>query len=216
MLFLNGKLSNIINKYELDYLIITGDLSNNIFQHKKIVEEIKKIKVNCKILIALGNSERSESRFLHRKRIDNRQDLVREDTNREKIRVLINESEIYNKDNLKILFYGFDNSIYGNEKHDFGLEASEFDYRILFAHSPNIIKFIEKNHIKYDLLLAGHTHINQINIPIVNKLKNKYWYYHIGLKVTSKKVFCISRGLGTSRLPLRINYFPGITIFNFN
>jgi predicted MPP superfamily phosphohydrolase len=81
------------------------------------------------------------------------------------------------------------------------------------AHSPNIIKYIDGNYISYDLLLTGHTHGNQINLPYIKKIISQYSNFHIGVKTIENKLFYISKGLGTTKLPIRINAMPEITVF---
>ena len=51
------------------------------------------------------------------------------------------------------------------------------NYSILLMHEPSLIEDIDKN--RYQLVLAGHTHLGQINIPLINNLlapkkDNKY------------------------------------------
>ncbi|KZE54068.1 hypothetical protein AV540_07545 [Brevibacillus parabrevis] len=44
-----------------------------------------------------------------------------------------------------------------------------------------------------------------------------YKHFHIGKKADETVgLFCISRGLGTSRLPVRLCCFPEITVYQIN
>ena len=87
---------------------------------------------------------------------------------------------------------------------------------ILLSHSPEIINNYK---IKgFDLMLAGDTHGGQVCWPnglpiLMEKNLPPKWYsglhdYH-GMKVN------ISRGIGTSRLPVRLFCRPEISIFRF-
>ncbi|MGL4346345.1 MAG: metallophosphoesterase [Cellulosilyticaceae bacterium] len=213
--YLNGTLSEILNKQKIDFLIVTGDLAENVKDRQKVLEELKRIKVAEKIYLVLGNYEREQRVGIKKRALD----ITSEEYHQlgtDKLKVLINEYDIYTdvSSGKKILFYGFDNSIYGNERYSEEVKGMSADIKIVFAHSPNIIKYIERQEVSYDMLLVGHTHGNQMNIPILNKLNRSYAKFHVGYKVFDDKIFNISRGLGTSKIPIRINARPQITIFD--
>ncbi len=66
-----------------------------------------------------------------------------------------------------------------------------------------------------DLLLTGHTHGGQVRL--FGKTFGAYKHFHIGSKKDRQVgLFSISRGLGTSRLPLRLHCFPEITVYLIN
>jgi predicted MPP superfamily phosphohydrolase len=210
--YLNGSLSKMINKCDVDYVIITGDLANNKKQFSKVMKEINKFKVNKKVIIIQGNSDTYETVW-GKKRPYELNNALLDHVYGEKVKTLINEAEVCELKGHKILIYGFDNSLYGNEKYSEEFELENFNYRILLAHSPNIIKYIDGNYISYDLLLTGHTHGNQINLPYIKKIISQYSNFHIGVKTIEDKIFYISEGLGTTKLPIRINAMPEITVF---
>ncbi|MHC1747926.1 MAG: metallophosphoesterase [Cellulosilyticaceae bacterium] len=213
--YLNGRLSKVLNKQKIDFLIVTGDLAENAKDREKVLEELRQVEVAEKMYLVLGNYEREERIGLKKRPVDiTNEEYHQLDT--DKLKVLINEYDIYGdvSSGRKILFYGFDNSIYGNEKYPEELKGISADIKIVFAHSPNIINYNEAQEIPYDMLLVGHTHGNQMNIPILNKVNRGYIKFHIGYKVFDDKVFNISRGLGTSKIPIRINSSPQITIFD--
>lgn len=84
---------------------------------------------------------------------------------------------------------------------------------ILLTHTPDMIDEIPQDAV---LTLAGHTHGGQVVLhkPLIvpSKYGTKYAY---GLfEVNGKKIF-VSRGLGTSILPLRFNCFPEIVVIEF-
>lgn len=212
--YINGSLSQILNRYELDFLIVTGDLGNNEKNIAAVIDEIKRVQVKQKIYFVLGNYERI-GKVGVKKSLLKITDEYFYKFNTEKFKTLINEYETFIDKNsgARILFYGFDNSIYGNEHYDSKLNKEEFDLKILFAHSPNILRYIENEEINYDMLLVGHTHGNQVNIPGIKKIRNSYSHFHRGYKRIDGKIVNISRGLGTSRLPIRINSAPQVTLF---
>lgn len=209
--FLNGELTTILNNQKLDYLIVTGDLANNYEQRRLVRDALNKVNVTYKTLIVLGNYERIKYKMPHNT-VSFLTSNIKKYFNNNKIQVLVNEPYVHNFNKTRILFWGFDNSIYGREKYDKGLNESKFNYKILLAHSPKILNYIKQHKIQANLLLVGHTHGNQINLPILKRIKNDYCKYHIGIKQFNNMQVNISRGLGTSRLNLRVNSLPEITI----
>lgn len=89
----------------------------------------------------------------------------------------------------------------------------ERECRIVLAHNPDTADthFTSEVH----LMISGHTHGGQVNIPFVGTpvlpVKNKN--YSSGLKVSKKgfPVF-ISRGIGWAIYPIRFNCFPEISV----
>ena len=87
--------------------------------------------------------------------------------------------------------------------------------RILLTHSPDVFPLVTE---EITLALAGHTHGGQIvfpfNIPII--VPSKYGKkYAKGLICENNKKIFITKGLGTSILPLRFCCIPEIVLIDF-
>ena len=82
---------------------------------------------------------------------------------------------------------------------------------IFLSHTPDIIEHVPDS---VNLTLCGHTHGGQVvivkplTVPSKYGTKYAYGYYE------NERMF-VSRGLGTSILPLRFNCFPEIVVINF-
>lgn len=87
--------------------------------------------------------------------------------------------------------------------------------RILLSHTPDIYYDVEE---KVDLILAGHTHGGQICIPffgapvVPSKYGSKFAERIIN---DGKNLMIITKGLGTSILPVRINSVPEIVVIEY-
>ncbi len=85
--------------------------------------------------------------------------------------------------------------------------------RILLCHNPD---FAEKMPTStwVDLILAGHTHGGQINLPILTRLAlpTRYKRYVAGLVAGPNCPVYVSRGLGVVGMPIRYNCPPEIAI----
>jgi predicted MPP superfamily phosphohydrolase len=90
-------------------------------------------------------------------------------------------------------------------------------FNILLAHSPTIIKIAKNAGI--DLVLSGHTHGGQIDIPLVDTFIHDSFEKHLlkgGLLSFSGTNLYINRGIGTSIIPIRLNCRPEITLFRLS
>lgn len=86
---------------------------------------------------------------------------------------------------------------------------------ILLTHSPDVFPRVSPD---VNLTLAGHTHGGQIVLPGGKILTVPSLYgtrYAYGLKEENGKRIFISKGLGTSILPLRFNCIPEIVVIEF-
>lgn len=90
--------------------------------------------------------------------------------------------------------------------------------KILLAHGPEIMaQKPDKKGI--DLILVGHTHGGQINIPVLTKILRPLkplseWghKYLAGLFEINSTYLYVNRGVGTSLMPIRFNCPPEITL----
>lgn len=95
---------------------------------------------------------------------------------------------------------------------------------ILLTHTPDVFPFVtdESNSKitgKVDLTLAGHTHGGQVNLPFVGALIVPSSYgnkYAQGLIEENGKKMFVTKGIGTSILPVRFNCPPEIVVINFD
>ncbi|OCT13884.1 hypothetical protein A8709_17570 [Paenibacillus pectinilyticus] len=212
--FINGSISRMVNRLKPDYVLITGDVITRRGQLRKILKAFSRI--DCPNLFFVpGNHERVVLEGVARRRRYTEQEygeLISSIQNCN-ITVLANSGFPSTKDEKKILIYGFDNSLYGNERLTLRTEELQsYDFVIMLAHSPSIIKSSLKNQIPFDLLLTGHTHGGQIRI--LGRTIGAYRNYHVGmLQMDKRRHFYINRGLGTVRLPFRWACPPEIAVF---
>ncbi|CAM4249970.1 hypothetical protein BAMA_06635 [Bacillus manliponensis] len=214
--FINGTLSRLVNNLKPNVVCITGDLASNRKQLPKVLSEIKRIQ--CKYIFFIpGNYEREELTFIN-KHLLNELDYENLKKQLKEIGVffLENQSQTLEFNGSYYYFYGFDNSIYGNEKlpiDDSNIEKA--DKKIFLAHSPNIVHLLRKQKMNYNLLMTGHTHGGQVRL--FNKTIGAYKHFHIGvLKEKEEQFFAINRGLGTVKIPVRINCPPEISVYIFD
>jgi predicted MPP superfamily phosphohydrolase len=84
---------------------------------------------------------------------------------------------------------------------------------ILLAHNPDSVDTFNRR--SADLVIAGHTHGGQINLPYIGSpvvsVNNKNYTSGLCRSRRGLPVF-ISRGIGLTRVPLRVNCPPEIAV----
>lgn len=93
-------------------------------------------------------------------------------------------------------------------------KVPSLECRIVLAHNPDTADLSFKTRI--DLMLCGHTHGGQVNIPFIGApvlpVKNKK--YSSGFIRTANTNLFITKGIGWTILPVRLNCFPEISVLN--
>ncbi|EXJ23760.1 Ser/Thr protein phosphatase family protein [Alkalibacterium sp. AK22] len=93
-------------------------------------------------------------------------------------------------------------------------EASNTSYNILLSHRAELMEIYAQTDI--DLALTGHAHGGQIRLPFVNGLfaptQGFLPEYTSGVYEQDNTAMVVSRGLGNSAFPLRINNRPELVI----
>lgn len=94
--------------------------------------------------------------------------------------------------------------------------AAENEKKLLLAHNPDTAD--ELYSTKLDLIVSGHTHGGQVNIPFIGTpvlpVNNKK--YSSGLIQLDRTNLFISRGIGWTVLPIRFNCSPEIAILELH
>ena len=104
------------------------------------------------------------------------------------------------------------------KKIDKMAEEKKLDgFNIALTHSPSNIRILENKGV--DLVLSGHTHGGQIDIPFIDRFIHDSYRGQLlkgGLKKFPGTQLYINRGIGTSIIPIRINCLPEVTLFKFS
>ncbi len=88
--------------------------------------------------------------------------------------------------------------------------------RIVLMHNPDLFEKISPG--RYDLVLAGHTHGGQVNLPFLGALVVPSRFgrkYARGLFTLNGSTLYVNRGLGLATPAVRFMCPPEITLFSF-
>ena len=98
-----------------------------------------------------------------------------------------------------------------------GLTEDLKGYNILLSHRPELIDIYASFNI--NLVFSGHAHGGQIRIPFIGGIiaphEGLFPKYTSGLYEVKNTKMVVSRGLGNSAFPIRINNRPEIVVVRF-
>ena len=204
------KISKEVNMLKPDIVLLNGDLfDKDVKYSKKDLNNLKDFlsSIDCSIgkfaikgeddLNKNWESIISESNFIN---LNDSYEFIYSD-GLEPI-LLIGIRSNYKKYNIKETV----KSIYNNIN-------SEYKYSILLLHEPDVINYIDYS--KFNLILAGHTHGGQINLPFVGGIiKDKYAkiYTDEYYELNNTKLY-ISSGVGTTKYKFRLLNKPSINFY---
>ena len=205
-------IKKIIKEEKPDIVVITGDfVDSNITDVKEALNLIKNINDYSKIYYVSGNHEAVIGEY---------DDLI---NGMKKLGVTILDNEVIKleKDNTFINLIGVkDPRFYSTtSRYTMTKTFKELDYdknlfSVLLSHRPELFDIYVSN--KVDLVLTGHAHGGQIRIPFIGGViapdQGFFPKYTSGLFEEKNTKMIISRGIGNSVLPFRINNRPEIVI----
>lgn len=200
-----------INAENPDIVVFTGDLIDNYntYHRKENIDEIWNIlgTINASIgkYAVYGNHDYGGgAKNIYKKIMEN-----------SGFELLINKSVKLNEYNLNIV--GLDDSIFGDVKgDDVEILVDKDYYNIVLSHEPDVIDYYLEFCI--DLMMSGHSHGGQVNLPFVRKyilpfLGQKYVRGFYSFDNFRESKLYVNVGLGTTKLPLRFMAVPEITVF---
>lgn len=211
----NLKIIKILKAERPDIIVITGDLVDssraNIDIAMTFVKQAMKI---APCYYVTGNHEA----WIGKTYMELENQLV-------KAGVVVLHDEV-------ISFFREDESIYiiGLDDPDFTYGESYFQYsifqsklcdmnlpegfKILLSHRPEEFDAYVSNGV--DLVLSGHAHGGQFRLPFVGGIvapnQGLFPEYDAGVYTKSKTTMIVSRGIGNSIIPIRINNRPEVVI----
>ncbi len=188
-----------------DLVLVTGDLVDRTSAVAEAVELFHSLEAPLGIWAVPGNWDHTA----------NAVSLLRTELEPANVRFLINESAQIED---RFWIVGVDDPA-GRRAHVKGAvrDVPNGASRILLAHSPDIADKVR--YTPFDLILVGHTHGGQINLPMLSGA----WLHHglarkylRGLYEVHGSALYVNRGIGTTGLPIRVASRPEVTLFTFH
>ena len=205
------KVLKLVSELKPDFIFITGDLidwkTRDFESCKRFWRALSK-DYPGKTFGVYGNHEHQNKYF---KKLDALFD-------ESKIQILNNEAVKLEKEDGFIYLIGVDDPHLGYDNLEEAMKNLKVDIpKILLAHSPEIFRKVKDKEI--DLVLTGHTHGCQINLPFLCDLIIPLKYdkkYKKGLFQEGSTYLYVNRGIGQTFLPIRFRSLPEITLINLS
>lgn len=208
----NEKILKLIKDSAPDIIVVTGDIidsrKTDIQIAKDFITNASKI---APVYYVTGNHE---SRIGDKNFIDD----IALDNN---VTILHNTNEFIQKGKSKIQIIGVDDPdyasvTYGEDymNHELDKYSNSEHFKILLSHRPELFDTYVSNNI--DIIFSGHAHGGQFRLPFVGGIiaphQGLFPEYDSGLYTKNNTNLIVSRGLGNSIFPFRINNPPEIII----
>ena len=199
------KIIREINAQQPDIILLGGDFVKghrfaSSMKPEKIAAELGKLKAPLGVYAVLGN---------HDWYLDGKK--VRQALEKNGIRVLENENLLLEAKGNKFYLAGLADKITRRPDIEKTLKSTTKP-TILLTHNPDVFPELPTDP---DLILAGHTHGGQVVLPFVGPLivpSDFGTRFAAGEFDENGKRMIVSKGLGTSLLPLRFNCLPEILV----
>lgn len=204
---------NKINELQPDLVLAAGDFVNghdkkNSLPIECIASELSKLNAKYGFYTVLGNHDHRYGIY-EIKKVFEKNGII----------ILNNDSKLIKIGKTNLYIAGIDDITEGNPDIVKALKNAHSPC-ILLTHSPDIFPFITKEeNLPYTsrakITLAGHTHGGQVCLPFVGAIIIPSDYgnkYAKGLIEENGQKLFVTKGIGTSILPIRFNCAPEIVL----
>ena len=212
---LTKKIVEKIKNQKPNIIVITGDLIDSTKTNVDIaIDMIKEIIEIAPIYYVTGNHEARTNEYdnlksqmieLGVKILENEAQEIQ--LNNSTINILgINDPSFYKESDI------LDSKIVKNNMEN--IQYNEDNFTILLSHRPEVFKiYVEKN---IDLVFTGHAHGGQIRLPFIGGIiapnQGTFPEYTDGIYREKDTTMVVSRGIGNSIIPFRVNNRPELVI----
>jgi len=203
------KVLDIIKDINPDVIFLTGDYIKWDGDYEPALNFLSELHARVDVWAVMGDYDYSNSRksclFCH-------EQGTGKVTSRHPARFLRNSSDLVSTDNGDMKVCGIDME----EEEDKDRKIDEKGQAIILCHSPLGFDRLDNN--SDILMLSGDTHGGQAPFPgwfwnLLGYEKNSK--YNGGLYREGNKMMYVSRGIGTSHIPIRIFRRPEVVVLHF-
>ena len=218
---LTDSIINEIKEQKPDIIVLTGDIVDPETSHMEAsFDFIKRINDYATIYYVAGNQESGLDDYYSTRKelidcgvivLDNEKRVI--EKNGAKINILgILDPYMVNGNNKKLNKEFKDKDIIEAEIKN--LKYNEDEFNILLSHRPEVFNLYVES--KMDLVFTGHAHGGQIRLPFIGGLyaphQGLFPKYTSGTFKKDNTTMVVSRGIGGSKFPFRINNRPELVI----
>ncbi|GAB2319718.1 metallophosphoesterase [Alkalibacterium sp. s-m-22] len=218
----NGRLTAELEEQDPDIIVVTGDVIDrnrtNIPVAVQAMEEMLEI---APVYFVTGNHEMASGVYPELQREIDRIGVIDLDNSYERLEIEGQEIGLIGIEDPLFLFLddiieaGSEDLLIQERIEDL-IEEAGTEFNLLLSHRAELMSVYAAADV--DLALTGHAHGGQIRLPFINGLfapsQGFLPEYTSGQYVEDGTQMIVSRGLGNSIFPLRINNRPELVIVN--
>jgi hypothetical protein len=199
--------ADLAGSLQPDLFVLTGDfISNSMSFLPGCVEEMARVRARYGTFATLGNHEHWFGRLRE----------IRETFRRWKISLLVNAHHVIRTEQGPFAVAGIDDLRSGRPDLDSALRGLDAAMpALLLSHRPEIFPQAARRGIP--LTVAGHWHGGQIKLSVLGmdvSIAHALSPYPEGLYRIHDSHLYVSRGIGTTGTPIRLNAPPEVTLFH--
>jgi len=198
---------------EADLIVLTGDYIHKGFEHiDAMAAELGKLKAPLGVFAVLGNHDFSVRNALGVRRYPHLYRAIADALSAQGIRVLQNESYRLMRGDAHIYLSGVDDLWSRVCDLDRALDGLMPDVpRVLLAHNPRTIEQLDGQ--RCDLMLSGHTHGGQIDLPGLGRivLGKRVKRFAAGVYQCRDTFLYVNKGIGVG-FPVRYRVRPEVAV----
>ena len=212
---LTKKLIAEIKNQKPNIIVITGDLIDSTKTNVDIaIDMIKEIIEIAPVYYVTGNHEARTNEY----------DNLKSQMIELGVKILENEAQEIQLNNSTINILGINDPSFNKERDILdseivksnmeNIQYNKDNFTILLSHRPEVFKiYVEKN---IDLVFTGHAHGGQIRLPFIGGIiapnQGAFPEYTDGIYREKDTTMVVSRGIGNSIIPFRVNNRPELMI----
>jgi predicted MPP superfamily phosphohydrolase len=199
--------ADLVKRLQPDLFVLTGDfISNSMLFLPGCVEEMARVRARYGTFATLGNHEHWFGQPRE----------IREVFRRHNIRLLDNAHQVIPTEQGSFAVAGIDDLRSGRPDMEAALRGLDGSMpTLLLSHRPEIFPRAARRGIP--LTLAGHWHGGQIKLNFLGidlSIAHALSPYPEGLYRINESHLYVSRGIGTTATPIRLNAPPEVTLFH--
>lgn len=208
----NEKLLSTIKEEKPDIIVIIGDIVDSRHTDVQIARDfVNNASKIAPIYYVTGN---------HESRVGTENQIESVQLN-ENINILHNREILLEKGESKIQIIGVDDPDYALADDSFAYMNNELEkyrdneyFKVLLSHRPELFNVYAENNI--DIVFSGHAHGGQFRLPVIGGLYAPHQgvlpEYDSGMFEKDGTTMIVSRGIGNSVFPFRLNNRPEIIV----
>lgn len=205
----NEKLIDILKEASPDIIAITGDLVDSYSPNIDVALDFAKKAVDiAPCYYVTGNHEHRDSVDLEK---------LERGLEEAGVTVLRNQAVTLSRNSESISLMGIDDPTSTDlpvTDRIKGLKDENAAFTLLLSHRPELFNTYCQNDV--DLVLSGHAHGGQFRLPLIGGIaapdQGLFPRYNSGLYTSENTNMVVSRGIGNSIFPFRLNNRPEVVL----